>query len=150
LWEGRSASAAHRRPARRRAVAAFSPALPARESPRRAAPSPSVRRVGPALLPRVVFALGPPDVRDGRSAQERARVDPASMGPWSRRELSMALVFATRLVLGSDEGRAAPARHDRGRMGPRRLPAVDRDADTGARHRRRGPRGTRSRGSAGS
>lgn len=52
-----------------------------------------------ALLPLVIHRLAPPELRDTRAAQAGARDELAAMGPWSRAEKVMAVVFVLLLVL---------------------------------------------------
>jgi anion transporter len=52
-----------------------------------------------ALLPWVLSKLAPPELRDGRPAQERAHEALAAMGPWLRGERVMAAVFFAMLGL---------------------------------------------------
>ena len=64
--------------------------------------------VGLALLPLWIRLLAPPTVRDGRPAQAQAREELRAMGPWTRAQVVMAVVFALLILLWSTKGVVLP------------------------------------------
>ena len=55
--------------------------------------------VGLALLPLFVYRLAKPTITDAGAAQEQARSSLAEMGPWSRGQITLAVVFVLMLAL---------------------------------------------------
>jgi DASS family divalent anion:Na+ symporter len=55
--------------------------------------------VGLALLPLFLYFIAPPEIKDARAAQQKARGDLTALGPWTAGQTILALVFAVMLAL---------------------------------------------------
>ncbi len=55
--------------------------------------------VGLGLLPLLIYWIAPPELKDARAAQAKAREDLAALGPWTRHQIILTAVFAAMLVL---------------------------------------------------
>ena len=51
------------------------------------------------LLPLFLYYIAPPQLKDARKAQQKARRDLAALGPWSRPQIILTVVFAVMLAL---------------------------------------------------
>lgn len=60
--------------------------------------------VGLALLPLFVYRLAKPTISDAGAAREQARASLAEMGPWSRGQITLAVIFVLLLALWSTKG----------------------------------------------
>ncbi|MCH7944629.1 MAG: DASS family sodium-coupled anion symporter, partial [Armatimonadetes bacterium] len=60
--------------------------------------------VGLALLPLFVYQVAKPTISDAGAAREQARASLAEMGPWSRGQITLAIIFVLLLALWSTKG----------------------------------------------